>query len=174
MIRLIPVLLALLLADQPDCNVSSQGEEVCEPYYEYSMYMPIVQYSPVPYMERWAHDLTDWDHWRFCEQGTLCQEPFPEVPATFNAPEGFVISLVRLYSDEWTPPEGAHLLFPWDGCIWKMCVTGITTGHATVFFDYGREGYGPPIKVIDVCYEREGFSYAVLCDSSWLTKGRVP
>jgi len=174
------ILFILLLSSWPDCNVSSRRGLVCDEKEEvqvYYVYLPIVfgGNTPPPVV-RWEDGLLPWDYKYWCnEDQPECQE-WPGIPFEYEAPPGYVISFVRLYGYGWGV-GGADFLYPYDGCVFKVCVFSLdgsigekTSTKIRIWVDENLDGWGGPFNIIDICHEIEGYPYRKVCDNSYYNK----
>lgn len=180
------VVLALLLYSTgdaqsrfPGCNISSRDGLVCDgkPGLVYRVYLPIVFNSdPIPSLVRWTDGLLEQQIQEFCGgDNPECQE-WPGIPFEYEAPSGYVISFVRLFAYSWGQ-GGSHFIYPNAGCVMKVCVTNVdgsiwekTATKIRIHIDEDLIGWGGPINLIDICHEKEGYPYIIVCDNSYLNK----
>jgi len=127
----------------------------------YSIYMPIVIDGNFR-IDRFVSGgfpfyPEEWEYW--CSGGYPCTQADTLDSFTFRAPPDRVVAYVRLYLAFWDPPNGAHIIYPYDGCAEKVCVRSLqgslaahTATLVEVYIDSSLPGWGGPVHLADFSY----------------------
>ena len=99
----------------------------------------------------------EWEYW--CNGGYPCTQADTLDSFQFRAPLDRVMAYVRLYLAFWDPPNGAHIIYPFDGCAEKVCVRSLqgslaahTATLVEVYIDSSLPGWGGPVHLADFSY----------------------
>ena len=58
----------------------------------------------------------------WCNNGYPCTQVETLNKFRYRSPDGRAITFVRLYLAYLFPPDGAHIIYPYDGCLFQICV----------------------------------------------------
>jgi len=92
----------------------------------------------------------------WCNNGFSCTAVETLDSFVYTAPPGESIYVMRLFAAYWFPPNGAHIIFPFEGCARKICIRALegsmTDGTMTkveIYIDETQWGWGGPVHLAD-------------------------
>ena len=102
----------------------------------------------------WPEELQLW-----CNSGYPCTQVETLNKFRYRSPDGRVITFVRLYLAYLFPPSGAHIIYPYDGCLYQICVRSVegnlwerTATRIEVYIDPTLPGPSETIHLADFMF----------------------